>query len=111
MAARTPTSLGVTLVEVWRQVMVENRPEVEVAGRRMSVGRTRSQGLRTVEVVFGDHRLEGIEQNPSKPSRWGKLASEGKRIMQFRLGARYVGNVCEGELLRYPWWRSSGLPD
>ena len=111
MAASPSTELGVILIEVWRQVMLENRPQIEVAGRQVAVGRTRSQGLRTVEVVWGDHRLEGIEQNPTKPSRWGKLASEGKRIMQFRLGARYVGNVCDGQLLRYPAWRTSGLPD
>jgi hypothetical protein len=31
--------------------------------------------------------------------------------MQFRCKGRYVGNVCEGKLLRYPAWTSLALPD
>ena len=108
--ARAET-LGETLIEVWRQVLSEGGSTVELGGRTIRVGRTRSQGLRTVEVTYHDVRLEGIEQNPLKPSRWGKLAQEGKKIMQFRLGSRYVGNVCDGVLLRYPAWRTSGLPE
>jgi hypothetical protein len=105
------TTLEQLLVEAWRQSLVEGRAEVEWAGHRARVGRTRSQGLRTVALAYGEHRVEGIEQNPEKASRWGELAREGKRIMQFRYRNRYVGNVCEGVVVRYPAWRSLGLPD
>ena len=104
-------SLGEMLVEAWRQVLVENRSEVEVGGRRYRVTRTRSAGLRVVSLLVETQVIEGIEQNPEKDSQWAKLARDGKRIMQFRLGRRYIGNVCEGKLLRYSAWKGSGLPE
>ena len=111
MATPAVTSLGEVLVEVWRQVLVDGREEIERAGRSERVGRTRSQGLRTIAFRVGEFAFEGIEQNPEKPSRWGQLARDGQRIMQFRSGGRYVANVCEGRLTRYPMWRSKGLPE
>ena len=104
-------SLGESLVEVWRQALVEDRPEVELPGQRCRVTQTRAQHLRVVMFQFEDRVIEGIEQNPQKESRWAKLAQEGKRIMQFRIQRRYIGNVCEGQLLRYPAWKGLGLPD
>lgn len=92
-------------------MLEEGKERVEGAGRASSVGRTRSLGLRTVTFQIGEFAFEGIEQNPEKPSRWGQLARDGKRIMQFRHGGRYVANVCEGVLTRYPMWRSKGLPE
>jgi len=108
---RTGPSLGELLVDVWRQAIAEGRTEFLVGSKRCTVGRTRAQGLRTVTFAHGDVVLEGIEQNPEKTSRWAQLAREGKRIMQFRCGRRYVANVCEGTLLRYPAWKGLGLPD
>jgi hypothetical protein len=99
------------LCEVWRQALLEGREEVEVDGTRLRTGRTRARGLRTVEVRLGTMVLEGIEQNPEKESQWAKLAREGHQIMQFRIGARYVGVVCDGALTKYPAWRSLNLPD
>lgn len=104
-------SLSEMMIEAWRQSLVEGRPEVEIAGRKYTVTRTRSQGLRVVSFLYQDRLIEGIEQNPEKASRWAKLAQEGKRIMQFRIDRRYIGNVCEGQLLRYPAWKGQGLPD
>jgi hypothetical protein len=31
--------------------------------------------------------------------------------MQFTFGRRYIANVSEGELVRYPAWHSMGLPE
>ena len=104
-------TLGELLVSVWRQVLVDERPEVEVSGRRAPVGRTRNQRLRVVGFAYGEGHLEGIEQNPETDSRWAKLAQEGKRIMQFSSRGRYIANVCEGRLTRYPAWRSQGWPE
>jgi hypothetical protein len=44
-----------------------------------------------------------IEQNPEKPSRWGKLAREGHRVVQFRDLAtqKYVAVVVDGEVREY----------
>ena len=104
-------ALGELLVEVWRQALAENRPEVEVGARQYQVGRTRNQRLRTVSLVHGDWLIEGIEQNPEKTSRWAELARNGKKIMQFSCRHRYFANVCEGVLTRYPAWKSLGLPE
>ena len=104
-------TLTEAMIRAYQQVLVDNLAEVEIAGRMYQVTRTRSQGLRVVSFVYRDHTIEGIEQNPRKTSQWAKLAQEGKRIMQFRLGRRYIANVCEGRLLRYPGWTSAGLPD
>jgi hypothetical protein len=104
-------NLSETLIDLWRQVLDAGLSEVKVGDRLIRVERTRARGLRTVAFEFGEHAIEGIEQNPDKPSRWGQLASEGKRIMQFSSKHRYFANVCEGALTRYPMWKGLGLPD
>ena len=113
-APRSPRSasggLAALLPAVWRQIFLEGLAEVSVGRRRIPVGLTKAKHLRTVEVPYGRYRLFGIEQNPRTSSRWAKLARQGKRIMQFNAGGRYVANVCEGKLYRYPAWRAMKLP-
>jgi hypothetical protein len=103
-------TLEETLRSVWRQIMVENKPEIEVEGRRYPACSTRAKKLRTVEFSFGDARLTGIEQNPETASRWAALARSGQRILQFSCQGRYFANVAEGKLTRYGAWESLGLP-
>ncbi|HEV2282731.1 MAG TPA: hypothetical protein VGX75_10140 [bacterium] len=98
------------LLAVWRQIFVDGLAEVTVGRRRLPVGFTKAKHLRTVEVPYRRYRLFGIEQNPRTSSRWANLARQGKRIMQFSAGGRYVANVCEGKLYRYPAWRAMKLP-
>ena len=71
----------------------------------------RAKKLRSVNFRYGELGITGIEQNPKTESRWAVLAREGKRIMQFRCEGRYVANVCEGKLFRYPAWTALALPD
>ena len=104
-------TLGDTLIEVWRQVLVDERPWVELEGRQYRVEPTRSKRLRAVDFDYESLRLSGIEQNPDTSSNWAEEARQGKRVMQFTYQRRYVANVCEGKLLRYPTWRSLSLPD
>jgi len=104
-------TLGDTLVEVWRQALIDGRPWVELQERQHRVGTTRSKGLRTVDFDYESLHLTGIEQNPDTRSNWAEQARQGKRVMQFTYQRRYVANVCEGKLLRYPAWRSLNLPD
>ena len=96
---------------MWRQAIAAGAPQVELEGQAYRVGRTRSMGLRMLEFRYQTYRIEGIEQNPETKSNWAKLAREGQRIMQFKCNGRYVANVCEGKLMRYPSWKSQGLPD
>lgn len=104
-------TLAEDLLSVWHQVMADGRGEVELRGLKCSVTKTRGRGLRTVSFASGDQVIDGVEQNPEKDSRWGKLAREGSRIMQFSCRRRFFANVCDGHLLRYPAWKSLGLPE
>ncbi len=106
-----PVALGELLLRLWQEILIDGRTEVELEGTALHVGRTRSQGLRTVGFSVEGRRFEGIEQNPLKTSRWAKMAQAGSRIMQFRCNGRYIANVADGRLTRYPSWRSMELPD
>jgi hypothetical protein len=77
--------------------------EVVVEGRKFRVSRTGAGRFRTVRFLMGGREYQAIEQNPEKPSRWGKLAREGRRVVQFRdLGTqRYVGVSVDGVVREY----------
>ena len=77
--------------------------EVVVEGKTSRVTRTGSQRLRTVRFVLAGLEYQAIEQNPEKPSRWGKLAREGRRVVQVRdLGTqKYVAAVVNGTVTEY----------
>ena len=57
---------------------------VVVEGKSSRVTRTGSGRLRTVRFLMDGKKYQAIEQNPKKPSRWGKLAREGLRVVQVR---------------------------
>ena len=89
------------MADVARQMM--SGTLVLVDGKKFPVTRTGSLRLRTVRLVLGEREYHVIEQNPEKPSRWGKLAGEGKRVVQVRdvgLG-KYVAAVVDGKVFEY----------
>ena len=104
-------TLGDTLILIWQQVLDEGKSTVDLEGKTYSVGSTRAKKLRTVHFDYTPYRLDGIEQNPATTSQWAALAREGKRMMQFSCRNRYVANVCEGSLTRYPAWYALHLPE
>jgi len=77
--------------------------EVVVENRASRVTRTGSQRLRTTRFLMGSKQYQAIEQNPDKPSRWGKLAREGHRVVQFRdlITQKYVAVAVDGEVKDY----------
>jgi hypothetical protein len=77
--------------------------EVVVEGRSSRVMRTGSRRFRTVRFVIGGREYQAIEQNPEKPSRWGALAREGHRVVQFRdvASGKYVAVVVDAEVTEY----------
>ena len=77
--------------------------EVVVEGRGLRATRTGARRFRTVRFVMGGTAYQAIEQNPEKPSRWGKLAREGHRVVQFRdLGTqKYVAVTVDGKVTEY----------
>jgi hypothetical protein len=100
-----------TLLAVWQQVMAEEKRSVELGEQTYPVRKTRGKGLRIVEFGHQGRRITGIEQNPRTRSRWAELARQGERVMQFSFQGRYIANVCEGKLLRYPAWHALELPE
>ena len=77
--------------------------KVEAAGRTWFVKRTSSQRLKTLRFEMGGRQYQAIEQNPEKPSRWGQLAREGHRVVQFRDVAtgKYVAVAVDSEVKEY----------
>jgi hypothetical protein len=90
-----------TLVEVWRQVLVENADVVELDKAHYPVQRTTKRRLRQVDFVFDGNEIRGLEQNPQTKSRWAQMARSGKKVMQFLSEGRYVANVVDGKVTLY----------
>jgi hypothetical protein len=90
-----------TLINVWRQALVENAKAVELGSERYPVRSTPKRGLRQVDFVFEGNEIRGLEQNPQTKSRWAQMARSGKKVMQFISGGRYVANVVDGQVTHY----------
>src|SRR5260370_34200952 len=90
-----------TLVEVWRQALIENANFVELGKARYSGRKTPKRGLRQVDFVFDGNDIRGLEQNPDTKSRWAQMARSGKKVMQFLSEGRYVANVVDGKVTLY----------
>jgi hypothetical protein len=96
-----------TLIEVWRQVLVEDVSTVALGPERFAVRRTPKRGLRQVDFILDGDRLRGLEQNPQTKSRWAQLARSGKKVIQFLNEGRYAANVVDGKVTHYGKVRSS----
>ena len=86
-----------TLVEVWRQTLVENAEVVELGKAAYPVRKTPKHGLRQVDLVLDGNEIRGLEQNPETKSRWAQMARSGKKVMQFLNEGRYIVNVVDGQ--------------
>jgi len=96
-----PSSLEEILVSVWQQVLLDDAKVVNICGRSFRVQRTSRSKLRELDFECDGEKLRGLEQNPNTSSNWAKLAREGKRVMQFLSGGRYMANVVDGKARFY----------
>ena len=80
-----------------------NAEEIVLDGQKVRVKRVGSGRLRMAEFRLNGRMFEAIEQNPTKPSRWGKLAREKHQVVQFRDVAthKYVAVAVDGEITEY----------
>jgi hypothetical protein len=90
-----------TLIDVWRQALVQNTEVVVLAAEHYSVRLTPKRRLRQVDFMFGGNKIRGLEQNPETKSRWAQLARAGKKVMQFLEAGRYIANVVDGKVTLY----------
>ncbi len=76
---------------------------VVLEDQRIPVKRIGSGRLRRVQFKLNGRVLEAIEQNPEKPSRWGKLAREKHQVVQFIDvdTHKYIAVSVDGELREY----------
>ena len=91
------------IIDVWRQVLVENADAVALAlgTERYPVRRTPKSDLRQVNFIFEGKEIRALEQNPQTKSRWARLAKSGKKVMQFLFEGHYVANVVDGKVTLY----------
>jgi hypothetical protein len=90
-----------TLIDVWRQALVENADVIELRTERYAVRLTPKLRLRDVDFEFEENRFRGLEQNPETKSRWAQMARAGEKVMQFLSEGRYVANVVGEEVTMY----------
>jgi hypothetical protein len=90
-----------SLIEVWRQALVENADVVELGTERYPVRLTPKRRLRQVDFVFDGNEIRGLEQNPETKSRWAQMARAGKKVMQFLSEGRYMANVVDVKVTLY----------
>ena len=76
---------------------------VTLNGKSVPVRRTSSQRLKTAAFSVEGQRYQAIEQNPEKPSRWGKLARSGHQVVQFKdvEHNKFLAVVVDGEVTFY----------
>ncbi len=90
-----------TLIEVWRQALIEKARTVKLSKKHYPVRRSSRRGLRQVDFAFEGNEICGLEQNPRTNSQWAQLARSGKKVMQFLSEGRYVANVADGKVTLY----------
>jgi hypothetical protein len=94
-------SLESVLIYVWRRSLIEGSKAVTFSGRSFPIRKTSRSKLREVDFEFDGHMLRGLEQNPKTTSRWARLAREGKKVMQFLSGGKYIAVVVDGKVKFY----------
>ena len=72
-------------------------------GESAPVKRTSVQRLKTLKFEMNGREYHAIEQNPDKPSRWGRLAREGHFVVQFKDAAtnKFVAAAVDGKVFEY----------
>jgi hypothetical protein len=96
-----PDPFQETLINVWRQVLIDCAKRVEVAGDTHAVRETARRRLKQVDFRFEGRDIRGLEQNPDTKSRWAALARKGQKVMQFLENHRYVSVVADGKVFAY----------
>jgi hypothetical protein len=77
--------------------------QVSVENQVLRVTKTSSTRLRVVNFTMNERKYSAIEQNPNKPSRWGKLARQGKQVVQFKdvEKNKFIAVSVDGEVKEY----------
>lgn len=76
---------------------------VTTAAQKLKIDRVGKKRLRMARFEMNGREYEAIEQNPEKPSAWGKLTRQGHRVVQFRdvESNKYVAVSVDGKIKLY----------
>ncbi len=89
-------SFDQTLVEVWRQALVENAKVVVLGSELFPVRHTPKRRLRQVDFTFEGNEIRGLEQNPQAKSRRAQMARSGSKVAPNKEGpCRYTQEEIE----------------
>jgi hypothetical protein len=94
------------LQSIAAQLMIGSKVVIrDATGQEQSTNVTRlgAGRLRTVRVTINGREIQAIEQNRTKPSRWGQLARKGHQVVQFQDVAtrKYLAVVVDGKVTEY----------
>jgi hypothetical protein len=90
-----------TMQSVAEQLLSDSA--IHLDERTLRIRKTSRHRLKTALFEMDGRQYEAIEQNPEKPSRWGKLAADGHKVVQFRdvETKKYVGVAVDGKVKVY----------
>ncbi len=94
-------ALDEAMLQVWRQVLVENAKRVTVEGQTYPVRRTAKTRLAQIDFEVAGQSVRGLEQNPNTQSRWAQFARKGAKVMQFLSNGRYIAAIADGKITHY----------
>ena len=77
--------LDISLMQSIAEQM-KTQSKVELGEKAAPVKRTSMQRLKTVSFKMNGREYQAIEQNPDKPSRWGKLARAPASVARISAG-------------------------
>ncbi|MGB8583544.1 MAG: hypothetical protein WCD47_22190 [Candidatus Sulfotelmatobacter sp.] len=80
-----------------------NEDQVSLGEQKIPVRKVGHARLRMAQFRMNGRLMEAIEQNPEKPSRWGKLAREKHQVVQFLDPEthKYVAVSVDGKVQEY----------
>ena len=80
-----------------------NGSEITLDDQVQPVTRVGGGRLRSAHFLINDRTIIAIEQNRTKPSRWGQLAKKGHQVVQFQdlITNKYLAVVVDGEVTEY----------
>jgi hypothetical protein len=96
-----PAELESALIAVWEQALIDNKKTVDLDGETYPIRQTAKSKVKQIDFRFQDRQLRGLEQNPNTKSRWAKLATEGKKVMQFLESGKYIAVIVDGKVHLY----------
>ena len=80
-----------------------NNDTVDLNGMHVPVIPTSTQHLKIARFEMDGREYQAIEQNPCKRSKWGQLARDGHRVVQFKDSEinKFVAAVVDGKVTIY----------